>query len=304
MAETAQDLAGADEFRSPKKLKGNDDFDITGQVKEEIINGAEEDWDDIYGVDVGDEATRASAVELSAGGGTEAPINGEAAVSSSEGKEPEDVQTMEPTSKGRGTLPLAPPGEHTRTEQAQSAERTEDGLPAAMIDPGDELVDSMDSRIESTDEASTRMIEEMTELDVQPQPQRLASTNSDRTVTAEVSTVQQIDGLTSHPTKDDRVTETIMDAPPTANGQTHHTESADEDTTAYLATLAANRDDPNAEVAQDSEAGSSDDSDDSDDSSDSSDDDVEELTPAMIEQMLQGGEEGVDEGGEGGGACS
>lgn len=247
------EMADVDQFRpaaAPAVAPGS--LQTTEDVREEMA-GEAKDEEDISGADAQQAAngSNASAVEREVGTAATSPTL--------------SAHTDMTVVGDAGTLPLAAPGEHQRTEaQAKDASDSADELTAKMTDAAnDDLINEFETQVIGGDGPSQRMVQETSELEQNTSaPADSSNTNGQQ--------------------------------PPTI--QTHsnvgeEAASEKEDTSGdaeFEAAARAQAGNPEAEFAMDSSAESSSDTSSSDDSDDSDDEvtsmDVEELGRILMNE--------------------
>ena len=291
-----QKLQDPDESRPAKRVRLDGALGVTEDTKEEMID--EEDWDDVYGDAAAAEDAKPTATEEQIGSGVEVqheqPSATDIVVEADGG-----VPLPDDGLQGDGTLHIAPHEEVTHsTAQESLAHEKKDGLPreTVMDDDGQELVAQHDQLVQSTDEPSTRMAGELTEVEQNDQPANVA-------VSAAANDGEAPERSMSAG-KLDAVTEPASAESPQPNKVPVQPLSKSEEDPEFLAAAEAQKDSTKAEWQLDSDAESSLDSDSSsgDSASDPDSDSeggYEMLDAAAAAKILMAGE--GDDDGDGGG---
>lgn len=265
------DAADIDQFRPAKKMKLEaGSLDATEELREEMADD-DEDWDSIYDIPQ-DSSNIPSGVEQQIGSAAVLPMTSEPTASGVATESQDDMELKQ--QHGAGVLPLAAPGMAAIEHEEK---RTQDGLPAAMIDQGDELVAGDDPTMKGTNAASTHMNEEITAIEDSAKP----SMDSNRLLATEPPQI-----AVSEPTK-------LTDTGAGAEDESSSSDSSSEDSSSEEEDNAQQIDDPDIMTAPDSDP----EPDDAESSSESEgdDDNVESLDPAELAAMLMN-----EEAGEGG----
>lgn len=185
-----QEAADMDQFRPAKKTKlEGGSLHITAEVRDEMADvDDDEDWDDIYGANQAAAENPASMVEKEVGSGAVLPVADEQAVQGAAAEPMEDAGMT--AANGPGTFAMAPAGrveddvepaaQTTESAQENAGQLTDkdvhglsihatpepESVEAKMEAAGeDELVDERNPTLPSTDEASTRMIQDTSILE-------------------------------------------------------------------------------------------------------------------------------------------
>lgn len=178
-----QEAADVDEYRPGKKTKlDGGSLNITEEVREEMADvDDDEDWDDIYGANQATAENPASMAEKEIGSGAVLPVTDAQAVQGAAADPMEDVTTA--SLNGPGTFAMAPSGqaaEGTESPGHNGKELTPHNMGHLSLHPTpepesveakmeaagqDDLVDETNPTVASTDEASTRMIQDTSALE-------------------------------------------------------------------------------------------------------------------------------------------
>lgn len=164
MADVHDNLTEVDDLRPQKKMK------VDGASPRSVGSG-ESDWDALYGVQKERNGVKSQVAGTQNEDHVET-IQNTSSLPASEMKASE-AQLADPT-HSKGTFPLEPLVGGHGNGNVTSTVRTEDGSPTVMVDDeGDELVGAIDSKLASSDAASTHMNMATAEIATQPERDQL-----------------------------------------------------------------------------------------------------------------------------------